>query len=163
MRGVHAVFIHADLPERRVDPLADLRARHAEVLRGEGNVVLHYVGDDLVVRVLEDHAHGAADGDQLLLVGRVHVLDPNLALRGDKDSVHVLGEGGFAGAVMPQHRHEAPLFDLEVNAPEGLFLLIGIGIVYVFKTDDRQFDTLRSVFISPSGSSRRRADRGRCR
>ena len=53
MRCVAAVFIHADLPQRVIHPLADLRRGDAEVLRREGDVLLHDVGYDLVIRVLK--------------------------------------------------------------------------------------------------------------
>ena len=43
-------------------------AGNAQILRGEGHVLLHHVGNDLVIRVLEHHAHAAADLQQQGLV-----------------------------------------------------------------------------------------------
>ena len=137
MGRMHAEIIHAHLPEGGVHPLADLLGRHAQILRCEGHVVLHHVGDDLVVRILEDHAHGAADVQELVLVGGVHVPDPDLAGGGQEDGVHVLEQSGFAGAVVAQHGHEAALGDLQAHAAEDLPLPLGVGEVYVFKTNDR--------------------------
>ncbi len=62
-----------------VHPAADLLRGHAQVLRGKGHVLLHHVGDDLVVRVLEHHAHPAADLQKQFLVGGVHALHVHLA------------------------------------------------------------------------------------
>ena len=137
MRRVHAEIIHAHLLESGVHPLADLLRGDAQILRREGHVVLHHVGDDLVVRILENHAHGAADVQELVLIGGVHVPDPDLAGGGQEDGVHVLEQGGFSGAVVAQDGHKASLGDLQIHAAEDLPLPLGVGEVYVFKTNDR--------------------------
>ena len=54
-RGL-GVFPHAHGFEGIVHAAADVLRRHAEVFKAKGAVLLHHGGDDLVVRVLEDHA-----------------------------------------------------------------------------------------------------------
>ena len=75
VRRVTRELLHPDGGERVVDAAADLLRRYAEVLRREGDVLLHHVRDDLVIRILEYHADAAADLEQTRLVARVHPLD----------------------------------------------------------------------------------------
>ena len=128
-------FIHADGLERRVDALADLLRRHAEVFRREGDVLLDDVGDDLVVRVLEHHADAAAHVEDARLIGGVDPVDEHLPLVREQDRVHVLGKRGLAGAVVPQHRHEAPLLDAQVDPAEDLPPVLGVAEMYILKLD----------------------------
>ena len=111
--GVLPVLVHAHGLEGVVHPPADLRRGHPQILRGEGHVLLHHVGNDLVVRVLEYHAHGAADVQQFILVGGVDAVHVDFAAGGQQDGVQVLGQGGLAGAVVPQHSHEGALLDVQ--------------------------------------------------
>ena len=104
-------FRHAHRRQRVVHAAANLLARDAQILRGEGHVLLHHVGNDLVIRVLEHHAHAAADLQQQGLVPGVHTLYIHRAAAGQQHRVHMLGQSGFAGAVMAQHHHEAAPFN----------------------------------------------------
>ena len=116
LRGIGTVVVHADGFQRVVDALPDLRRGDAEVFRREGDVLLYNVRDDLVVRVLEDHADMLPDGEQLLLVLRVHAVDRHAAARGQQDGIKVLGKRRLAAAVMAEHGDEAPLFDGQAQA-----------------------------------------------
>ena len=136
VRGMGAVFVHADLLQGLVDTLADLRARHAEVFRGEGHVVLNHVGDKLVVRVLENHADAAADLKNLVLLAAVDAVDDDAAGIGREDRVHMLGERGFAAAVVAENGDEAALVDLKIYPAEAFEFVPGIGEMHLFKADD---------------------------
>ena len=57
-------FAHANSGQGIVYPLSNLLTGHPQVFRCEGHILLHHVGHDLVVRVLEHHAHPLADGQQ---------------------------------------------------------------------------------------------------
>jgi hypothetical protein len=61
VRRAVAVFVDAGHLHRGVDPGADLGRGHAQIFEGERHVLLDDGGDDLVVRVLEHHAHLLAD------------------------------------------------------------------------------------------------------
>ena len=136
VRGVLAVLIHADKAQRGVHALADLLRFHAQVFRGEGHIVLHHVCHDLVVRVLEDHTDATAHIEDARLVGGVDPVHQHAPLVRDEDGVHVLGEGGLAGAVLPKHRHKAAPFDGQIDAVQALPLIPGVAEMYVFKLDD---------------------------
>ena len=110
------MVVHSYGGEGFVHSLTDLGGGNAQIFRAEGAVLFHHIGHDLVVRVLEHHAHGAADVQKLGLVGSVHAGDINLASRGEKDGVHVLGQSGFARAVMAQDGHKGPGLYLQINA-----------------------------------------------
>ena len=108
MGGVAGVFAHAHGGQGLVHPLPDLGGGHAQILRAEGHVLLHHAGDNLVIRVLEHHAHPAADVQQELLVAGVHAVHVHLARCGQENGVEVLGQGGFPRPVVAQHRHKLP-------------------------------------------------------
>ena len=115
LRRIGPVFVHADGAERIVDAPADLLRRDAEVFGREGYILLDHVRDDLVVGVLKDHADVLPDGEQLFLVLRVHAVDVHAAAGGQQDGVEVLGQRGFAAAVVAEDGHEAPLPDRQVQ------------------------------------------------
>ena len=89
-----------------VHPAAHLLGRNAQVLQREGHVFFHHRGNDLVVRVLEHHAHGLADVVELAVVAGVHAFHIDLAAFRQQDGVEVLSQRGFAAAVGTQHGHE---------------------------------------------------------
>ena len=137
--GVLPELVHAHRLQGVVHPAADLLRGHPQILRGEGHVLLHHVGYDLVVRVLEHHAHGAADVQQLLLVGGVHTVHIHLAPGGEQDGVEVLGQGGLAAAVVAQNGHKGALFNIQLDAVQhdgGHPLGGDIGEAHVLRFDD---------------------------
>ena len=136
MRGVESEIVHPHGLQRRVHPRPDLRRGHAQILRGEGNVILHHAGHDLVVRVLEHHAHGASDVQQLFLVRGIHALHQHPALRGDQDAVEALCQRALAGAIVAQHRREAAAGDVQRDLPQGGFFRVAVGVTDVFDFDD---------------------------
>ena len=111
MGRVAGEFRHAHRRQGVIHPLADLIAGDAQILRCEGHILLHHVGNDLVIRILEHHAHTAADLQQEGFILRIHALYIHRAAGGQQHRVHMLGQSGFAGAVMTQHHHEAALFN----------------------------------------------------
>ena len=115
MGGVAGKVAHPNGLKGRVHPAADLVGSHAQVFRGEGYVLLHNACHDLVVRVLEHHAHLAADVQQARLVGGVDAADRHRALGGQEDSVEMLGKGGLARAVVAQDGHEGAFLNGEVQ------------------------------------------------
>ena len=145
------VLVHAHQLQGVVHPAADLRGRDPKVLRGEGHVLLHHIGHNLVVRVLKDHAHGAPDVQQALLVGGVHAVHPHLAAGGKQDGVHMLGQSGLARAVMAQHGHEGARFNFQIHAVQhhgGDALGCGIGEAERLSFDNGMFHDSRVPFVS---------------
>ena len=127
VRRVQAKIIHADLLQGCIHPCAYFLRRDAEILGREGYVILDDVGDDLVIRILKDHAHRGAHGQKIVLVGRVHAVDIHLAAGRQQDGIEMLGERALAGAVVPQHSHERAARDLEREVAECGALLAGVG------------------------------------
>ena len=152
VRGMGAVFVHADLLQSLVHALADLRARHAEVFRGEGHVVLNHVGDKLVVRVLEDHADAAADLKNLVLLAAVDPVDNDAAGIGREDRVHMLGKRGFTAAVMAEDGDKAALVDLEIYPAEAFQFVPGVGEMHLFEADDAHIVLSRLIILAGGAS-----------
>jgi len=111
MGGVLPIVVHLHLFQGAVYSPADLRAGNAQILRAEGHILLHHVGNDLVVRVLEDHAYAPADGKDPILVGGIDAADVDLAAGGKQNGIKVLGKGGFSAAVGAKDCYEAPLLN----------------------------------------------------
>ena len=170
MRRMMAVFIHTDLLQRLVHPAADLLRRNAEILRGKGDVLLDHIGDHLIVRVLEDHAHRPADVEQEGFVLRVHAEHRDTSALGQKDRVHMLCQRGFAAAVAPQHRHKTPLFDAQIKILKHRHRrfagLRGIGEAQIFCNDCFTHEITFYFFevqrpVAPQGSTRPESVTGR--
>ena len=118
------VFVDAGHLHGVVHPAAHLLGRHTEVFQRKGNVFLHHGGHDLVVRVLEHHAHGLADVVNFVIVGGVHAFHIHLAAFRQQNGVEVLGQRGFAAAVGPQHRHELAALHLRGHAVQRVDRLV---------------------------------------
>ena len=121
-----AVFVDAGHLHGVVHPAAHLVLRHAEVFQRKGDIFLHHGGNDLVVRVLEHHAHGLADIVEFLFVCGVHALHIHLAALRQQNGVEVLRQRGFAAAVCTQHRHELPALYLRRYAVQRVNRMLGI-------------------------------------
>ena len=79
---------------------------HAKVFQRKGNVLFHHGGNDLVVRVLEHHAHFLANVVQLFIGAGVHIFHQHGAAFWQQNGVKMLGQGRFAAAVGTQHSHK---------------------------------------------------------
>ena len=110
VRRVKAVFIHSHFFKCFVNPAADFLRRHAQILKGESNVLLHKGGDNLVVRILKYHADLLTDFIKLSLFGGVHSVNGNRAFRWYQYCVKMLCKGGFSRTVVSKHRKELALF-----------------------------------------------------
>ena len=77
MRRLFPVLVNARHLHGVVDAGADLGRGHAQVFQRKGHVLFHHGGHDLIVRVLEHHAHLLADVIQVRLVRGVHALHQN--------------------------------------------------------------------------------------
>ena len=119
VRCVAGELLHAHRRQRIVHPPAYLRRRHTQVLRAEGYILLHHIGHDLIVRVLEHHPRPPPYLQQHSLVAGVHPLHIHSAAARQQHRVQVLGKGGLAGAVVAQHHRKATLFDLYRYIPQG--------------------------------------------
>ena len=89
MRRCRAVALHADGRECVSHALADLRRLYAEVFRPEGDVVLDDGSDDLIVGILEHHAHELADAPKLLRLLRIQPRDRTSALGRQEERIEV--------------------------------------------------------------------------
>ena len=160
VRRMLAQLIHADLAESRIHAAADLLRRDAEVFGAKRHIVLHDVCDDLVIRVLEHHADVAAHINDAP-PRRCRSRRPSRAPRPDKDSVHVLLQGStYRSRYAPARRRSCP-FSISGLSRRGSQVRPGIGVMYIFKPDDRVQG--KFPFMPPSGSLPRRGDTVRCR
>ena len=71
---------------------AQLVGGDAQILGTEGHVIFHKRGNQLVVGVLEHHAHRFADAVRAVGVRGCHVLHLDGALVGDEQGVQMLGQ-----------------------------------------------------------------------
>ena len=78
---------HADSLQRLVHAPADFLRRNAEILGCKRHVLFHDVRDDLVIGVLEHHAHLLADGKEVLFLLRVEPVDRHRAALGQQNCV----------------------------------------------------------------------------
>ena len=106
------------LRERAPHAGAQFLRRHAQVLGAKRHVVLDERGHELVVRVLEHHAHARAHVVDVLGIRRVEAVDRNAARVGDQKRVEVLRERGLARAVTAKHAREAAARNGEPHAVE---------------------------------------------
>jgi len=106
---------HPHRLEGHTDAAPDLRGRKAEVARAEGHVLLDAHPHDLVVGVLEDHAHAAADLSVGLRVFRAEAVDQDLALLRDEQGIEVLHQGRLAAPVGADDGQVLPLGDLQAH------------------------------------------------
>ena len=61
----------------------DLRAGNAQILRPKGYILLHHVGNDLIVRILEHHTNISPHRHQPVRVGGIQSADINLSAGGE--------------------------------------------------------------------------------
>ena len=156
IRRCLALFVDACQLHGLVDAGADLRRRHTQIFRRKGDVFLHDGGNDLVVGVLEHHAHLLADIVEMLLAAGVHILHQHGAGFGQQNGVEMLGQGAFAAAVRTQHRHKFTAANLHRNAVHRIAGLFGvIAEFYVLHAQHRVF--IRHSFTSPRRRLHRRA------
>ena len=111
MGGVAPVFIHTDLLQRLIHPVTDLRAGNAQIFRAEGHILFHHIGNDLVVGILEHHAHMTANLHEKIIVGGVQAADIDLTAAGQQNGIEMLGKSRFAAAVAAKNGHKAAFFD----------------------------------------------------
>ena len=120
MGCVGAVGAHAYDLQSLVHPTADLIGGDTQIFRRKGHVLLHHVGDDLVIWVLKHHPHRAPHFQPLLVPAGVHAIDVDCAAAGQENGIHVLGQRGLAAAVVPQDGHKGASLDFQGNVLEDL-------------------------------------------
>ena len=133
------VAVHVDGFQRVVHPLANLAGGNAQVFRSKSNVFLHHIGNDLVIRILENHANGAPELQQAVFVGRINAVHIDRSARGEQYGVHVLRQGGFARPVVAQHGDKGALLNVQthpVQYDRGDPLGGGVGEAEVFRLYD---------------------------
>ena len=105
---VEAVFARGD--RRLADALVDLAVAELHVARAEGDVLIHGLLKQLVLRILEHEADLPFDVAAAYLVG-VYVLpaDKHSARCRLKQGVEVLGKGRFAASGVPDDADKLPM------------------------------------------------------
>ena len=113
-----------------------------QVLRSKGHILFHHVGYDLVIRVLEHHAHRTADGQEKLLVGGVHPVHIDLAPVGRRIELKCLARVDLPLPLCPSTATKEPssmLRETPVQHDGSHALGSDIGEADVLRMDDRIF------------------------
>ena len=90
-----------------------------QVARPERYVLVHGLGEQLVLGILEHHADAAAQAGLAALVGNVGAHNQHLSRRGLQDAVHVLDDGGLAAARVPGDAQKLALMHGERHVADG--------------------------------------------
>ena len=101
-QGVRLMALEARKPyvlKRLRHAFAQLIGGDAQILGAEGHIVFHERGHQLVIGILEHHAHRLADAVRAVGVRGGHALHLYGALVGDEQGVQMLGQRRLAAAV----------------------------------------------------------------
>ncbi len=120
MRGALAIGLHLHAVERPIDAAQNLRARHAQVFRAKGDILLDDGRHDLVVGVLEDHADRAANVAQAGALLGVPGFDPHVAAVGQQQRIEMLGQRRLARPIVSQQHDILALLDGQIDAAQRL-------------------------------------------
>ena len=133
-----ALLAYADEARRLAHALVDLGLGELHVLRAEGDVLIHRLLEELVLRVLEDEADLEAHVARGLLAREdVLPLAVHRAARGREQAVQVLHEGALARAGVAYDGDELAGAELHINAVHGRLLersahAVGVREVFYF-------------------------------
>ena len=131
MRRFLGVFRHADSFQRLVDTHADFLGRHAVVLKAESHILFHNRRDNLVVRVLENHARVLTDIENEVVVLRIHATDPNRAAPRHIQRIKELGQRRFAAAIVAENRQKLALLHAHAHIIHRVFLRFRIAVAQI--------------------------------
>ena len=147
---VQLVVPQAHKVGRRPHPPVDLLLVQPHVLGAEGDVLIHGLLKELVLRVLEHQAHLEPCHPGALGVGPdVLSLEEHLAGGGLEQAVEVLNEGGFARAGVANDAQVLPLVGGKVHIQQGGALKgcarrVGVGEMFCF---DHRFHCVTILMV----------------
>ena len=110
---VGAVGAHAYDLQRTVHPFPDLCRGNAQVFRRKGYILLHHIGNNLVIRILKHHPNRSPHIQPLLIISGINSVDVDSSPARGENGVHMLSQGGFSTAVMAQYRHKTARLNLQ--------------------------------------------------
>ena len=108
-RRMGSVGSHTHLFQCHIHPLPDFVGRNADIFRTEGHVFLHDSRYQLVIRILENHAHLLPDIPDMGEVGGLHAFHIDFSVRRNEQGVQMPGQRGFPAAVRPDDGRKGPL------------------------------------------------------
>lgn len=108
----------ADVLEALGHAFAQLGGGDSQILGAECHVIFHNRRDELVVRVLKDHAGVLANRVGMLARGGVHAAYLHPPFIGSEQRVQMLRERGFPRPVAAEDAHELAALDLRACARE---------------------------------------------
>ena len=115
VRRMERVLAHAHLCQSLIHTVADFRSRNTEIFRTKCHILFHNICYDLVVRILENHTHIAADGNQLIFIGSIHAADPDFSATGQQNRIKMLCKCGLTTAIAAENRNQTSFFDSQVH------------------------------------------------
>ncbi len=118
--GARFIPFQAHPAQGLTNALPDLPGRQRQVTRTEGHIFLHGHAHDLVVRVLENHAHGPADPALQGGVPGIETIHGHSPLRRNEQGVQMLQERALPAAVVPGQGDVLSLAEAEVYPPEDI-------------------------------------------
>ena len=137
-KRVRLVFLEArktDVLEALGHAFAQLGGGDSQILGAECHVIFHNRRDELVVRVLKDHAGALANRVGMLACGGVHAAYLHPPFIGNEQRVQMLRERGFPRPVAAEHAYELAALDLHACARERKCLAV-VGERDVAYADD---------------------------
>ncbi len=115
IRRMFPVLIHSHSLQAFFHPLPDFLRGHTHILRPKPYILLHYLTNDLVVRILKDHPGFLADIPKLTLILGVHSIHPYSTLCGIENRINVLGKRRLPGTIVTQNGYKITLLYVQVH------------------------------------------------
>ena len=142
-----------------IHPLPDLIRPDAEILRAESDILLHNRRDNLVIRILKNHAGLLADLPEIRGIRGIHIVDPHRPPGGDKQRVDLSGERRFSAPVVSENGNKFALLHIETDITKrmrhlGAFILTAIFNIIIaqllsFYDSHADFPPAGSALINP--------------
>ena len=133
--GLFAVFQHSHGFEALFYALPDFLCGNTHIFGAEADVLFNNLADDLVVRILKDHAGCLADVPEQRLILCVQAVHPDCSLCGKQKRVDVLCQSGFSRSVVAENGDKLAGLDIQrdiIDSPDGtgrISLFIALYII----------------------------------
>ena len=115
VRRMLAILIHSNCFQTLFDPFPDFPGRYSHVFRTKSHIFFHYLSNDLVIRVLKNHAGFLPDIPQLAIICCVFSIDPDSTLCWIQYRIKMFCQSRFTGTVMTQYSDKIPFLDIHGN------------------------------------------------
>ena len=84
----------------------DILRGHAEIFRPKSHIFFHHGSDDLVIRILKDHACRLPHRQKFSGISGIFPIHPDRPFGRHQDRIQMFGKCRFPGSVVAENRHE---------------------------------------------------------